>query len=330
MRSVIDMIVILLCLEGLRFTLYDNEKNYPKLRVTNRHSFGFGFSICIFPFLQTADITFFHEPPSNQDIKPANLLNAQNYDPLSTAFRQTFSQCPNLTSLTLTGVFDSSLFWPSSQQSPNTLSNCWPNLQFFTVNCDPITPSGHWYFIGPSGDDPEQNLTSYSSTSQFDADPDQEDSPSSDDAEAFFDAEELARLAGETPICRFRTVPNPIHLNPFILAFANFAKHTASPSLRSACLISGFGTLDFIGNFQFEICFYTPNQPGEICDESENKKFPRLHLEVGEWVLDPEVLEALKEAGRSKWSTEELLVGFCELIFDREHGGIGARRINYG
>ena len=110
MRDVVDLIMKLPCLEGLGFTLHDNEKNYPKIRVTNRHNFAFGLSACSFPFLKTAEITFFHEAPLNQAMRPANLLNDQNYDPLSTALRQTFSQCPSLTSLTLTGVFDSSLF----------------------------------------------------------------------------------------------------------------------------------------------------------------------------------------------------------------------------
>lgn len=51
MRVLVDMIVKLPCLESLNFTLYDNEKNYPKIRVANRHSFAFGLSACTFPFL---------------------------------------------------------------------------------------------------------------------------------------------------------------------------------------------------------------------------------------------------------------------------------------
>lgn len=330
MRCVVDMTMKLPCLESLAFTLNDDEKNFPKIRVENRHSFASGLSRLQFkfPLLKSADLTFFHEAPLNQAMKSADLLNGQNYDPLSTALRQTFSQCPNLTSLNLTGVFDSSLFWSSSQSQQalnniNIVPECWPNLKFLIVTFDATTPSGHWYFTGPSGDDPEENLTSSLSTEDSDSEPDseRENSPSSDNsANDPFDAEKSARLAGMIPTHQFRTLPNPTHLNPLILAFAQFVKHTASPFLRSACLTTGPMAFDDTGShFQFEICYYAPDQTAFWGDKNiEDEKVPRLYFEVGDWVPDPEVLEELKEAGRSTWAEGEgegeggLLVRFCE------------------
>lgn len=317
MRAVVDMTAKLPSLEDLHWTLHDDEKHHAEIRVTNRHSFASILSTCTFPSLKTAMITFFHESPLNQAMKPADLLGNQSDDPLSTALRQTFSQCPNLTSLDLTGVFDSSIFWPCSQQSSNNTPapNCWPNLQFLTVKFDPTTPSGHWYFTGPLGNDPEENLT-LSLTEEDDSDPDAEDSPLSDDAEDPFDAEEVARLSGTAPINIFRTIPNPTHLNPLILAFANFVQNTASPSLLAATLTTGPSSNSIDENVsQFEICFYAPNQSAYYGDEGiEDQKLPRLYLEVGDWVPDPEVLKGLKEAGKRKWGggNGELLVRFLE------------------
>lgn len=113
--------------------------------------------------------------------------------------------------------------------------------------------------------------------SESDPDSDQEEFPSSDDADDSFDAEEFARLAGTTPIRRFRTIPNPTYLNPFILAFANFVKYTASPFLLSAILTTDPMIADHIGHSQFEICYYAPNQRACIVDETvEDQKVPRI------------------------------------------------------
>jgi hypothetical protein len=320
MRVAVDMIAKFPSLEDLGWTLYDNEKRYPKIRVANRHGFAFVFSDCTFPSLETADITFDHEAPLNQNMKPADLLNNHSYDPLSTALRRTFSQCPNLTHLSLTGVFDSSLFWPSSQQPLSMPApNCWPNLQSVIVTFDPTTPSGRWYFTGPSGNDPEQDVTSLPTAddnNDDDSDPDSEDSPRSDDDDDAwdpFDVEEHDRLIGIKPIRVFRSVPNPTHLNPLILAFANFVENITSPFLRIAALTTGPFTSSGIGHIQFDICYYAPNQKAYYGDEGvEDKRYPRLYLEVGEWVPDPEMFRRLKEAGRRKWGVEELLVRFLK------------------
>ena len=107
MRAVVDLIAKFPNLESCVWVLDDDEKRYPDLRLTNRHSFASALSTLTFPFLQTAHLTFSHEPPLDQKFKPANLLGDHTCDLLSTALLCAFSQSQNLTSLTLTGVFDS-------------------------------------------------------------------------------------------------------------------------------------------------------------------------------------------------------------------------------
>lgn len=331
MQTVVDMISKFPKLEIWDCKLYDNEKLYPANRVTNRHSFAFAFSNCTFPSLKTVDITFFHEVPLNQYKKPPDLRCGQSYDPLSTALRLTLSQCPNLTSLTLTGVFDSSLFWPSSEQAPSIAAlSCWPNLQFLTVIFDPITPSGHWYFtdtegidpegiipegidpegIDPEGIDPRLGINSLQTENSDDSVSDSDDFSHPDDAADHFDFEKFVHLTGTDEVITFRTEPNRTYLNPLILAFANFVKNTTSRSLLKVALTTGPLPSDDGDPFQFEICYYAPHETAFYGDAAyEHQSLPRLNLEVGQWVPDQEVLTALKEAGRRKWGAK-LLVRF--------------------
>ena len=323
MQAVVDMTTTFPNLEIWDCTLYDDEKLYPRIRVTNRHSFASAFSGCTFPTLKTVDIRFFHKAPLNQNMKPADLRSGQSYDPLSTALRMTFSQCPILTSLTLTGVFDSSLFWPPSEQTPHIPTlNCWPNLQFLTVKFDSTTPSGHWYFTGPGGHDPEQEITSLPIEDDGSV-PNPAASPFFDDVEHRFRVPEVSYLTGMHPITVFRTEPNPIHLNPLILAFAKLVKNTSSPFLRKAALTIGrlssptWSTFPFDDRdaFQFEICYYAPNEVAYHEDaEVEDARFPRLYLEVGERFPNEEVLKSLKEAGWRHWGAE-LLIRFLQSQF---------------
>lgn len=294
MRAVVDMTAKITNLESFGWDLYDNEKRYPNLRLTNRHSFASALSTCTFPSLKTAEITFYHEAPFNQRMKPANLLGDHTCDPLSTALLRTLSQSQKLTSLYLTGAFDSSLFWPPSHQSPNTPVPGWPNLKSLTVTFDLTTPSGHWYFTDPSGSDPEDVPT-------LPAEDDGSGDSSVSDENSFdeFDAEEDARLSGATPMNAFRTVPNSSHLNPLILAFAKGLKHMRS--LLTSTLTTG-PVEGPDGQFRFEICCYAPGRMAYYGYEGiDNQKFRRLYFEVGSWMPDQEVLGELREVGRSRW-----------------------------
>lgn len=306
MRAVVDMTAKLPNLESFGWELYDNEKRYPNLRLTNRDSFASTLSTYTFPSVKTAEITFYHEAPLNQRMKPTNLLGGHTYDPLSTALLRTFSQSQNLTSLTLTGVFDSSLFWLSNQ-SPSTPVPSWPALKSLTVTFDLTTPSGHWYFTDPSGSDPEDVPTL-----PAEAD-DSEDSPVSDeDSFDEFDFEEDARVSGVTPANAFRTVPNPSHVNPLVLAYAKGLRHM--PSLLTSALTTG-PVEGPDGPFQFEICYYAPDQMAYYGDEGiDDQKFRRLYFEVRSWVPDEEVLGELREVGRSRWGD-----GLVERFLDGQY-----------
>ena len=289
MRAVVDMTAKFPNLESLRWELYDNQKRDPNLRLTNRHSFVSALSTYTFQSLKTLQVTFYHDPPANQRRKQANLLGDYTCDPLSTALIHTFSQSPNLTSLDLTGVFDSSLFWPCPYQSPNTAVPSWPNLKYLTVTFELTTPSGHGYFSDPSG----------SSTLAAEDDDSEDSSVSDEDPFDELDAEGAARLSGETPVNIFRTVPNSFHLNPLILAFAKGSRHI--PSL----LTSALTTRPVQGpdrHFQFEISCYAPDQMAYYGDEGiDDQKFRRLYFEVGTWRPNGEVLKELRELGRSRW-----------------------------
>ena len=304
MRAVVDITAKFSNLGSFGWELYDNEKRDANLRLTNRHSFASALLTCTFPSLKIAEITFYHEAPLNQRMKPANLLGNHTYDPLSTALLRTFSQAQNLTSLTLTGVFDSSLFWPSSHQSPNTPVPSWPNLKSLIVTFDLTTPSGHWYFTDPSGLDPEDVLTLPAE------DEDSEDSSNSDvDSFDEFDAEQDARLSGVTPLNAFRTVPNIAHLNHFILTIAKGLTHM--PSLLTFALTTG-PVEGPDSPFQFEICYYAPDQIAYYGhDRIDDQKFRRLYFEVGSWMPDEKVLGELREVGRSRWG-DRLVERFLE------------------
>jgi hypothetical protein len=298
MRAVVDLTAKFPNIESCDCELTDNERRYPDLRLTNRHSFASALSSLTFPFLKTARLTFYHEYSLNQRIKPANLLGDDTCDPLSTALRS-FSQSQNLTPLILAGVFDSSLFWPPLQQPSNSPVPSWPNLKSLTVTFDITTPSGHWYFTDQSGSDPEDTPTLTT---------DDDDSDYSDDSffirdeESFdeFDPDEDARLSGDAPADIFRNKPNPFRLKPLILAFAKALRQM--PSLLTSTLTTGpLHGPD--GNFQFDICYYAPGQTAYYGDEDlDDQNFRRLYFEVGDWDPDEEVMEVLRKVGRDRWA----------------------------
>ncbi|KAF2086618.1 hypothetical protein K490DRAFT_66401 [Saccharata proteae CBS 121410] len=78
---------------------------------------------------ERAKIKFFHLPGTT--------------DPLSRALHRVFQ---NLTSLQLLGchIISPELFWPSDAESTHP---SWPNLRSFSVQFDPRTPHGDWYFM---------------------------------------------------------------------------------------------------------------------------------------------------------------------------------------
>jgi len=307
MRAVVDLIAKFPNLESCVWVLDDDEKRYPDLRLTNRHSFASALSTLTFPFLQTAHLTFSHEPPLDQKFKPANLLGDHTCDPLSTALLCAFSQSQNLTSLTLTGVFDSSLFWPPFHQSSNSLVPSWSNLKSLNVTFDITTPSGYWYFTKEGGWDPENIPTLATEDDESD---ESEDSFILDD-QSFdeFDPDEDARLSGGRPGDIFRNEPNPSRLKPLLLAFAKAQRQM--PSLLTSALTTGPVTGPE-RTFQFEICYFAPGATAYYRNEAlHEKNLRRLYFEMGNWVPDEEVMEELREVGRDRWG-DGLIERFLE------------------
>lgn len=319
METVVDMIMKFPNLENWDCILHDNEKFYPAIRVANRHSFASLLSHCTFPFLKIMSINFFHEAPRNQNFEPEDLRGGHSYDPLSTSLRMILSQCPNLTSLTLTGVFDSSLFWPSSEQTASTSEfNCWPNLEFFSVTFDPTTPSGHWYFTSRSGIEPEIILPTEDNGGGSIYVP--TDSTLSDPKDRYH-IDEIKFVIGIEPDDDFRKYPNPTHIEPLVVAFANLIKNTKFPSLRNAVLTTGLLSSTSSESFRFEIRYhapYAPQVPGWWEKENpEDSRIPRMYLEGWRWFPDQELLNYLIDAGERQWGTE-LWVRFWDVEYYEE------------
>lgn len=122
---------------------------------SGRARFASAPSKCVFPSLKEANLDFEYEAPSNQNSKPENLVGNHEYDPVGAAMFKAFSHSTSLTTLKLKGTFDSALFWPHNDQILTESNPIWPRLEKLEIKLDLVSPSGHWYFIDVSGEDPE-------------------------------------------------------------------------------------------------------------------------------------------------------------------------------
>ncbi|OTB20086.1 hypothetical protein K445DRAFT_156323 [Daldinia sp. EC12] len=77
------------------------------------------------------------------------------YDPLGAAIRM---WSHNLVYLNISGIFDSSLFWPSKNEQSETTVTPWPRLKEFYVNLALPTPARHWYFVEQPGRPGRRNV----------------------------------------------------------------------------------------------------------------------------------------------------------------------------
>lgn len=126
----------------------------PKVRGANCVAFADALRKIRLRSRSSAQITIYHESPTDQrrtylSIMPSGLT----YDPFSAALR-TFSQ--NLTALTLSAHFDSTLFWPSPDEE-NAVVPTWLHLKMLDVMFNMVTPCGDWYFTGPRPADHEHD-----------------------------------------------------------------------------------------------------------------------------------------------------------------------------
>jgi hypothetical protein len=211
-----------------------------------------------------ADIEFHSLYRSDQRVPacPSIVPPGLTYDPLSAGLRL-FSQ--NLTSLTLGVQVDSTLFWPSDDES-DAAAPTWPHLRELEVEFNMVSPSGAWYFTGtlPADYDPISKGI-------------------------FFDD-------GETDHTNYREYVDDT-LHPFLCAFTKALKHM--PLLERyelSCKLH-------VTKGSFHMCYYAPGEAADEGDEDEDDvKFRRLYFEGGkEWRPDHEIMQGLRCAGEEKF-----------------------------
>jgi hypothetical protein len=244
----------------------------PKVRSANRVAFADALRKNRFQSRSSAHITFYHEFPRDQRRTcPSIVPSGLTYDPFSSALR-TFSQ--NLTALTLSAHFDSTLFWPSPDEE-NAVVPTWLHLKTLDVTFNILTPSGDWYFTGPRPADHEHD--------------------------------DIARgIVGDSErefsYWNYRVHPDPETFDPFLAAFAKAV--AKMPVLEYFMLDS-----ELMGaTGRLHISYHAPGKKAEWGDEGP-EDFGRRRVyyacEVGKvWVPEPDTAEGLRGAGSEKFGGE--------------------------
>jgi hypothetical protein len=251
------------------------EPNDQTINIDNRVTFAQALTHAEFRYCSTANIFFYHEVVWDQRPTPQRRVPAAAlHDPLSASLR-VFSQ--NLTSLTFGGHFDSTLFWPSKDETGSTPT--WPHLRKLKIGFNMVTPSGDWYFTGMpvshEHDDPAHGIVG------GDEDEDGRDS-------AYYN---------------YREHGNARTLNPFLTAFAKAVQKM--PVLEHFMLETELG----YGKGFWEISYYAPGQVAEWENEehgrNDNIQVRRVHYTVGEvWRPDDVITEGIRNVGREKFGDE--------------------------
>jgi hypothetical protein len=224
--------------------------------------------------LSAAHVIFYHAAPMDQRRTcPSIVPMGFSFDPFSAALRM-FSQ--NLTTLTLNGHLDSTLFWPSPDEK-DALNPSWPHLKSLDVEINMIAPSGDWYFTGAwpadhEDDDPERGIIG--------------------DADKEYD------------YTNFRVHPDPQTFDPFLAAFA---KAVAKMPVLEYFMLTSELTGD---TGKLHILYNAPGKEAEFGDEDpEDLKSRRIYYacEVGKvWVPEAETAEGLRGAGKEKFGGEAI------------------------
>lgn len=239
----------------------------PKARGEARAEFASKLLATNLSLLNSANIVFHHDPPSDQRIAvPGIVPEGHTYDPFSSSIR-TFSQ--RLTTLTLSAHIDPTLFWPSNE---NATPPSWPHLKSLEVTFDMVAPSGKWYFTGAtpaydSDDDPERGIVGGVDRREF----------------SWAD---------------FRQHPNPETFDLFLNALAKAV--AKMPVLECFMLTS-----EMTGKTgKLHISYHAPGQRAEWGDEEpEDRDYRRIYYacETGVWVPELKTSEGLKRAGFEKY-----------------------------
>ncbi|KAH7095616.1 hypothetical protein FB567DRAFT_34823 [Paraphoma chrysanthemicola] len=130
------------------------EYGEQAVQIRNRAEFAKLLERAKLSHVSSAKFDFHQEPHEDHGVSsPSVLPSGALYDPFSASLR-VFSQ--HLTSFTLSGYVDSTLFWPSDHETCSTPS--WPSLKRLNIFFNAAAPSGDWYYVGTPGDNEEQFL----------------------------------------------------------------------------------------------------------------------------------------------------------------------------
>ncbi|GIK07117.1 hypothetical protein Aspvir_002772 [Aspergillus viridinutans] len=129
-------------LQIMAVNLKDNEKRDQELRKRDQDDFANSFHLMP-PSVRRFNLVFYNEAPRNEAFQPINLVEGKIEDLFSAQLRA-FSQ--QLTSLSLdSAVIGKELFWPVNDDG-NPQLPYWPNLTILSLDYQPTSPSGEWYF----------------------------------------------------------------------------------------------------------------------------------------------------------------------------------------
>ncbi|EON69906.1 hypothetical protein W97_09170 [Coniosporium apollinis CBS 100218] len=218
----------------------------------------------------TAEIVFYHEIPFDQRFTGPSLIpSGFSYDPFSAGLR-TFSQ--SLTALTLSAHLESTLFWPSDNET-KAVAPIWPFLQTLDLTFNMVTPSGEWYFTGPRPEDHEDD----------------------DPAEGI-----IGDDSSDSNYTNYREHGDPATINQLLAALAKAVQKM--PVLEHFKLTSELGS----GKGRFHISYHAPGRSADWGDKSDDDlRVRRVYYEVGAvWRPDNAIMHGLRGAGLEKFCKE--------------------------
>ncbi|KAI1776333.1 hypothetical protein F4818DRAFT_377278 [Hypoxylon cercidicola] len=196
----------------LSWELYTAPRRLEALRADLRASMALTLLDAKLYDLEVLEIYHEDSDPFNHDWEPENFLDANGDDRLSLAVNR-ISKLPKLKRLCMWGV---NILSPAVFDFDGENRNTWRFLECLQLDVSKTTPGGGWYFTGDRGsadtNDERTESDSEASVAAFDSD----DSDASD----FLPNFHWRKLNGDVPWFEFRFHPDPITLNPFLVAMA--------------------------------------------------------------------------------------------------------------
>lgn len=306
-RVLIDFIPRLPRLEELVCHIGANWEFGGPLRDT-RHDFGEAITLAkISQSLDRIELDFFYHDDGADSIHQwaamPNLVSPASKDPFSTGLR---ILSYHLRTITLRAQLDETLFWLEDSSSEIPI---WPNLVGIFIKLHIVSPSGAWYFEGPSGEG--RGLTGY------------QINESSYPPLTATEEDDKDESLNQTNSTYFRILPNESLLDPFL---KSFAKATAKmPNLAQAMIwlplrwdVDGsdedyelfeYFDSDGLSDYQYEnrnslawgFAYNSPGSPVFHTNPGENNCAARqIWWHVGEWRPNPETHALFQKIGCEK------------------------------